>query len=227
MARRAWGASAAFLIQGATLWLFLAPVRQAPQEPAGVRSSILMLLALPKAVPSKSAPLLAQNVAAAPQRRPTATSANVTPAPTVAEPAPVPVLRDSAPTSMAATAPDPFASNQPATARTAAAIIAQARRDLPRIDKEILGKAKGVPDDRPETLEERLARGIAGAYVGGDTAEITDHYTAADGVVYTRITRGPHTTCYRSRTADFNSVFGSSKTRIRTTCPPANSSWVR
>ena len=63
--------------------------------------------------------------------------------------------------------------------------------------------------------------------MGDDTAETTDHYTAADGVVYTRITRGPQTECYRSRTADFNSVFGSSKTRVKVKCPPANSGWVR
>ena len=95
------------------------------------------------------------------------------------------------------------------------------------IDKEILGKAKGVPDDRPETFEERLARGIASAYVGNDTAETTDHYTAPDGVVYTRITRGPHTRCYMNRAGDYTPVTASSEKWRPVKCPSANSGWVR
>ena len=233
MSSRAWGASAAILIQCLTLWLFLAPGRKVTHAPAGVRSAILMLL--PNAAPPKAAPRPAPNVvaaptvAAAPQQRATAASATITPAPADSAPEPAPAVPTNAMTSAqpVTSAPDPFAVNQAPTERNAHTIITQARRDLPRIDKEILGKAKGVPDDRPETLEERLARGIASAYVGKDTAETTHHYTSPDGVGYTRITKGPHTTCYRSRTADFNAVFGTSKTWTPTKCPPANSGWVR
>lgn len=232
MSSRAWGASAAILIQCLTLWLFLAPGRKVTHAPAGVRSAILMLLpnAAPRPAPTvATAPSRNPTVAAASQRRPTAASASITPAPADNAPEPAPALPTSATTSALpdTSAPDPFAVNQAPTARNAHTIITQARRDLPRIDKEILGKAKGVPDDRPETLEERLARGIASAYVGSDTAETIHRYTAPDGVGYTRITKGPHTTCYRSRTADFNAVFGTSKTWTPTKCPPANSGWVK
>ena len=54
MSSRAWGASAAILIQCLTLWLFLAPGRKVTHAPAGVRSAILMLL--PNAAPPKAAP---------------------------------------------------------------------------------------------------------------------------------------------------------------------------
>jgi len=239
MSSRAWGASAAILIQCLTLWLFLAPRRQVQPAAQGARSSILMLLTLPNAAPPKAAlrpaptvaaaPLRNPPVAAAPLRRPTVPPASITPAPADRAPAPAPAAPIDAtnPALPATSAPDPFAISQAPTERNAHTIITQARRDLPHIDKEILGKAKGVPDDRPETLEERLARGIASAYVGKDPAETIHRYTAPDGVGYTRITKGPHTTCYRSRTADFNAVFGTSKTWTPTKCPPANSGWVK
>ena len=232
MASRAWGASAAILIQCLTLWLFLAPGRKVTHAPAGVRSAILMLLpnAAPRPAPTvATAPSLNPTMAAAPQQRLTAEPASITPAPADNAPEPAPAVPTNATTSALpdTSAPDPFAISQAPTERSAHTIITQARRDLPHIDKEILGKAKGVPDDRPETLEERLARGIASAYVGKDTAETIHRYTAPDGVGYTRITKGPHTTCYRSRTADFNAVFGTSKTWTPTKCPPANSGWTR
>jgi len=237
MSSRAWGASAAILIQCLTLWLFLAPGRKVTHAPAGVRSAILMLLphgAPPKAAPrpaptAATAPSRNPTGAAAPQRRATAASASITPVPADSTLEPAPAVPTNATTSALpdTSAPDPFAISQAPTERNAHTIITQARRDLPHIDKEILGKAKGVPDDRPETLEERLARGIASAYVGKDTAETIHRYTAPDGVGYTRITKGPHTTCYRSRTADFNAVFGTSKTWTPTKCPPANSGWTR
>lgn len=232
MSSRAWGASVALLIQCLTLWLFLAPGRKVTHAPTGVRSAILMLRPNPAPRPAPTvATARSRNptVAAAPQQRPTAPSASITPAPAESTPEPAPALPTSAMTSALpdTSPPDPFAISQAPTERNAHTIITQARRDLPRIDKEILGKAKGVPDDRPETLVERLARGIASAYVGKDTAETIHRYTAPDGVGYTRITKGPHTTCYRSRTADFNAVFGTSKTWTPTKCPPANSGWVK
>lgn len=235
MSSRAWGASAAILIQCLTLWLFLAPGRKVTHAPAGVRSAILMLLphgAPPKAAPrpaptAATAPSRNPTGAAAPQRRTSAAPASIAPADNAPEPAPAVPTNATTSALPVNSVPDPFAISQAPTERSAHTIIIQARRDLPHIDKEILGKAKGVPDDRPETLEERLARGIASAYVGKDTAETIHRYTAPDGVGYTRITKGPHTTCYRSRTADFNAVFGTSKTWTPTKCPPANGGWTR
>jgi hypothetical protein len=218
MSGRIWAGGAAVLIQCLTLWLFLAPARDAVPTKPGVRTAVLMLLMPPQPMPPP--PIKA----AAPQRQPRPTPQQERrPEITLVTPAPANEQPQAAP-SPANTAPDPFAINQ---APTSASIIAQAKRDLRWIDKEILGKAKGVPDDRPETFEERLARGIASAYVGNDTAETTHHYTSADGVVYTRITRGPHTKCYMNRAGDYTPVTASSEKWRPVKCPPANSGWAR
>ena len=217
---RIWAGSAAVLIQCLTLSLFLAPARNAVPTTPGARTAVLMLLMPPRLkqpLPSPAMPApLPRQARSIPQqsRLPAATLEQQAPADYPPQTAPPP----------ANTAPDPFAVHQ---APTSASIVAQAKRDLRWIDKEILGKAKGVPDDRPETFEERLARGIASAYVGNDTAETTHRYTSADGVVYTRITRGPHTKCYMNRAGDYTPVTASSEKWRPVKCPSANSGWVR
>lgn len=215
---RIWAGGAAVLIQCLTLWLFLVPARDAMPTKPGARTAFLMLLMPPQ--PMSPPPVKA----AAPQRQPRPTPQQERrPETTLVPPAPANDQSQAAPLP-ANTAPDPFATHQ---APTSASIVAQAKRDLRWIDKQILGQAKGVPDDRPETFEERLARGIASAYVGNDTAQTTHHYTAPDGVVYTRITRGPHTRCYMNRAADYTPVTASSEKWRPVKCPPANSGWVR
>ena len=219
---RIWAGGAAVLIQCLTLWLFLAPARDAVPPPQGARTSVLMLLMPPQPQLQPTLPPPAK--AAPPQRQArTIVQQDRLPASTLAPPVSTDNQPQAAPPP-ASTAPDPFAAHQ---APTSASIVAQAKRDLRWIDKQILGTAKGVPDDRPETFEERLARGIASAYVGEDTAETTHHYTSPDGVVYTRITRGPHTTCYMNRAADYTPVTASSEKWRPVRCPPANSGWVR
>jgi hypothetical protein len=220
---RIWAGGAAVLIQCLTLWLFLVPARDAVLTPQGARTAVLLLmppapllpLPLPLTPPAKVAPPPRQARAMLRQDRQPATTP-VQPEASNNQPHAAPPPDSSA--------PDPFALQQ---APTSASIVDQAKRDLRWIDKEILGKAKGVPDDRPETLEERLARDIASAYVGNDTAETTHHYTAPDGMVYTRITRGPHTRCFMNRAADYTPVTASSEKWRSVRCPPANSGWVR
>lgn len=108
----------------------------------------------------------------------------------------------------------------------AADIMAQARRDLHKIDKELLGSAKAVPAQRPDSLQARLARGIESAFVG-DTAEVTDHYTAADGVVYSRLTRGGRSSCFMNGAATFAAATRSGGKWTKVNCPPPDSGWVR
>jgi hypothetical protein len=116
---------------------------------------------------------------------------------------------------------------QPASPLPAAAdIMAQARRDLRKIDKELLGSAKAVPSQRPDSLQARLARGIESAFVG-DTAEVTDHYTAADGVVYSRVTRGGRPTCFMNGASTFAAATRSGGKWTQVNCPPPDSGWVR
>lgn len=108
----------------------------------------------------------------------------------------------------------------------AADIMAQARRDLRKIDKEILGRAKAVPDQRPDSLQARLARGIDNAFVG-DTAQVSDHYTAADGVVYSRVTRGGRSTCFMNGAPTLAAATRGGGNWTQVNCPPPDSGWVR
>lgn len=116
---------------------------------------------------------------------------------------------------------------QPASPLPAAAdIMAQARRDLRKIDKELLGSAKAVPSQRPDSLQTRLVRGMESAFVGA-TAEVTDHYTAADGVVYSRVTRGGRSTCFMNGASTFAAATRSGGKWTQVNCPPPDSGWVR
>jgi hypothetical protein len=122
--------------------------------------------------------------------------------------------------------PDPSEPSAEKTLPTAADIMAQARRDLGKIDKEILGRMPAIPAQRPDSLQARLARGIENAFVG-DTAEVTDHYTSADGVVYSRVTRGTRSTCFMNGASTLASATRSGGKWMQVNCPPADSGWVR
>lgn len=116
---------------------------------------------------------------------------------------------------------------QPASPLPVAAdIMAQARRDLRKIDQELLGSAKAVPSQRPDSLQARLARGMESAFVG-DTAAVTDRYTAADGVVYSRVTRGGRSTCFMNGASTFAAATRSGGKWTQVNCPPPDSGWVR
>jgi len=108
----------------------------------------------------------------------------------------------------------------------AATIMAQARRDLQRIDKVVLNGASAVPATSPESLSARLARGIDGAFVGAGS-EVSDHYRSPDGTMYSRITRGNRSTCYTSGTPSYATATRSGGNWVRVNCPHPDSGWVR
>ncbi|MYM73803.1 hypothetical protein GTP56_16545 [Duganella sp. FT134W] len=177
------------------------------------RASRLVLLTLPKAAlpPQRNAPAPAQAARlSAPPRRPEASPDNVALVPSVS----VPV------------SPEPSEPLPEKTLPAAADIMAQARRDLHKIDKEILGRMPAIPAQRPDSMQARLARGIENAFVG-DTAEVTDHYTSADGVVYSRVTRGSRSTCFMNGASTLAAATRSGGKWAQVNCPSSDNGWVR
>jgi len=212
MRHRAWPLGIAVLVHGVALLLLMrSPQRTAP-APLSAHTSQLVFVTPAKAVgrppEHTAAPMVAR------QSRHAGTLPVTVPLPA---PAPAPAAEPLLVT------PEP----QPASPLPAAAdIMAQARRDLRKIDKELLGSAKAFPSQRPDSLQARLARGIESAFVG-DTAEVTDHYTAADGVVYSRVTRGGRSTCFMNGASTFAAATRSGGKWTQVNCPPPDSGWVR
>jgi hypothetical protein len=167
-----------------------------------------------------------------PRPQPQHVQANATASPQRSQPRPYSQQPDlpPRPASSVAQAVQDSSASEPATISNivpnAATIMAQARRDLQRIDQEVLSGASAVPAQRPESLSAKLARGIEGAYVGA-TSEVSDHYTSPDGVMYSRITRGNRSTCYTSGTPSYAAAMRSGGNWVRVNCPPPDSGWVR
>lgn len=210
MKHRAWPLGFAVLIHGVAVLLLVRSPPRAVEAPRPARTSSLVLLTLPKAVtlPQRNAPAPAARPSAPPRRN------EAPPASLVAVPVPMPV------------SPDPSEALSEKALPAAADIMAQARRDLRKIDKEILGRMPAIPAQRPDSLQVRLARGIENAFVG-DTAEVTDHYTSADGVVYSRVTRGSRSTCFMNGASTLAAAMRSGGKWMQVNCPPPDSGWVR
>lgn len=173
-------------------------------------------ITLPKWVQAKPPPV------SEPPRSPQIRSAEAaTPQARVTRPSvprePVPALLPAEPATIAADTGVPDLPD-------AAAIRAQARRDLGAIDKEVRG---GAPlfSKRPESLQSKLEQGFAAANVGSSVA-ITDYYTAPDGVVYTRILRNGRFVCRISATVNFvPGILRDSEKSQGVTCPASDSGW--
>lgn len=200
----------AFFIHCSIMLLFLSPGQRSVNVSKKPRPFLVLLLNQPKPEGHtfRSAP-------ASTVRR---SNRIVTPLNVIAEKAPAP----KTPPEIAA--PDTSAINPLPNAYE---IMKKARRDLHQIDKEVLGSVKAVPGERADSQHMRLARGIANAFVG-DTSEITHHYTAPDGVIYTRITKGSRQKCYMGGAAGITAATRSGGGSWRTVnCPPDDSGWVR
>jgi hypothetical protein len=199
----------AFFIHCSIMVLFLSPGKRSVNVPKKPRSFLLLLSTEPKAGGHtfRGAP-------ASTLRRPHRIVAPLT---VIAGEAPTPTT----PPEIAA--PDTFAIDPLPSAYD---IMQNARRDLHQIDKEILGSLKAVPGERADGRHMRLARGIANAFVG-NTSEITHHYTAPDGVIYTRITKGSRQKCYMSGAAGYAAATRSGGSWRPVNCPPDDSGWVR
>lgn len=205
----------AALIHGIAMLLLFDPMHNGRTLPAVNRPQELLYL----------------TPATLPNPHPLRTPARAVPAPTLPRQLPRSRQPDLSPLADSNAAPvqslnAPEAATISSITPDAATIMAQARRDLQRIDKELLNGTSAVPARSPDSLSARLARGIEGAFVGA-TSEVSEHYTSPDGTMYSRITRGNRSTCYTSGTASYAAATRSGGNWVRVNCPPPDSGWVR
>jgi hypothetical protein len=135
----------------------------------------------------------------------------------------------SVPTASGAPATEAPAAPAPTPSRhglTGAEILEQARRDMPRIEREL---RNGVPTKlalNPESLQYKLQHGIEDAYVGGDQRTVVDFYTSPDNVHYMRMTKAGKVWCtMNGGPVSLRSAMGGAKTDTKVNCPPPDSGW--
>lgn len=108
----------------------------------------------------------------------------------------------------------------------AAEILEQARRDMPRIEREL---RRGVPTAlkrNPDSLRAKLERGFEEAYVGGDQRTTVDFYTSPDNVIYMRSTRHGKSRCtMNGGPVSLRSATGGGGGDTPVNCPPPDAGW--
>lgn len=104
-----------------------------------------------------------------------------------------------------------------------AEILEQARRDMPRIERELRNNVPTKLKLDPDSLRYKLEHGIADAYVGGDQRVTVDFYTSPDNVHYMRMTKGGKSWCTMNggpvTLARANGIGVDKDTKVN--CPPA------
>ena len=184
-----------------------------PPAPAAQRITFLKFITPPAPQPRQRATVSKPAAPSAPRSRIVATpTARVQPA-----------SATEAPAIAAAPAPDPA----PAPHHLSGAeILEQARRDMPRIEREL---RKGVPTKltlSPDSLRYKLEHGIDDAYVGGDQRAFVDFYTSPDNMHYTRITQGGKVRCtVNGGPVSLRSAMGGGGGDTRVKCPPPDAGW--
>ena len=170
-------------------------------------------------------PPRAQEAPTAVASRPKASAAPFTPR----RPASVQPMASTQPSGAAAppTEPAPAPIAAPAPHRLSGAeILEQAKRDMPRIEREL---RNGVPTKltlSPDSLRYKLEHGIDDAYVGGDQRAVIDFYTSPDNVHYTRITKAGKVWCtMNGGPVSLRSAMGGSARDTQVNCPPPDAGW--
>ncbi len=133
---------------------------------------------MPRPLPSPKAPLEREPI---PIEGPVPFP-DVTPAPVTAHP-PLPTAAENAVTP------------------GAAEIMAQAKRDIGKIDRSLRGKLPPIPDDE-DLLRAKLGTALGNAAHGGAGIFLAN-YTSPDGVVITRQTVGNSSVCRMSGTVNY------------------------
>lgn len=104
-----------------------------------------------------------------------------------------------------------------------AEILEQAKRDMPRIERELRNNVPTKLTLDPNSLRAKLEKGIADAFVGGDQRVTVDFYTSPDNVHYMRMTKGGNTWCTMNggpvTLARANGIGVDKDTKVN--CPPA------
>jgi hypothetical protein len=104
-----------------------------------------------------------------------------------------------------------------------AEILEQAKRDMPRIERELRNNVPTKLTLSPDSFRAKLEKGIADAFVGGDQRVTVDFYTSPDNVHYMRMTKGGKTWCTMNggpvTLARANGIGVDKDTKVN--CPPA------
>lgn len=111
---------------------------------------------------------------------------------------------------------------------SAAGILAQAKRDVGQIDRDLRAAAPPVPLLQADTARQRFERAMAAAFIDRSNTMVVDHYQSGDGVIIERITRGGGSKCYMSGVVNFvPGILHDSSRAQSVSCPPAGSGWTR
>lgn len=180
------GAAIVVLHLAALVALNLSPPPRAPEDFGHVRVTSVFFPLRPS-----------RQLAAEPAPLPSRWAPRYDPVPPVEDPAPnisVPPVTSVPP----ATAAPPADNAAPASA---AEIMAQARRDIGKIERSLRGNLPPIPDDE-DLLRAKLGNAISRAAHGGAGTYLAN-YTSPDGVVITRITIGNASACVMSGTVNY------------------------
>ncbi|MGZ5198465.1 MAG: hypothetical protein ACXWC4_01755 [Telluria sp.] len=123
----------------------------------------------------------------------------------VALPAPVATAPEPPPVAAATVvAPDPA----PVAARPSAAdILAEARRDIGKFDREARGGKLGAALRPRESAWDRFGQRVADAHIERGPAPVTESYTSPDGGTYYRTRVGDRYYCRKTGTLDPSSTW--------------------
>jgi hypothetical protein len=125
------------------------------------------------------------------------------------------------------TAAEPVAAAEPEVHRPSAAeILEQARRDMPRIERELRKNVPTALKLSPDSFRYKLEHGIDEAFVGGDQRTVIDFYTSPDNVVYMRATRNGKSRCtMNGGPVSLRSAMGGGGGDTKVNCPPQSAGW--
>ena len=139
-------------------------------------------------------------------------------------PAPAPGVQPSVSTAAAA---EPAPPPEPAPHRLSGAeILEQAKRDMPRIERELRNNVPTKLALSPDSLRYKLQHGFEDAYVGGDQRAVVDFYTSPDNVHYTRITKAGKVWCtMNGGPVSLRSAMGGGGGDTKVNCPPPDAGW--
>lgn len=102
-------------------------------------------------------------------------------------------------------------------------LVARSRALAGKIDRELRGRASIAPLIRADTPLARLEQGIADAYVGGSSNEITRMYESPEGIPYFSVTVRGKTQCFMGGPVD--SPSGKSSGPKPISCPDSVHQW--
>jgi hypothetical protein len=153
-----------------------------------------------------------------------------------AAPAPAPVVQRQRTTTAIATvtpsadmpAAEPVPPAPPSPPHLSAFdILEQARKDMPRIERELRNNVPTKLALDKNSLRYKLEHGIEDAYVGGDQRTVVDFYTSPDNAHYMRFTKAGKVWCtmHGGGGVSLRSAMGHDDGDAKVNCPPPDAGW--